>query len=110
AGGLNKVAKLTDPLNKTLETRKPANGLTINKVSVPMGVVGVIYESRPNVTVDLAGLAIKSGNALVLKGGSEAYESNKVLVGLIHQALKKQGLSSDVVYLINPKDSWQRAL
>ncbi len=110
AQGLLTVAKLSDPLNKILESKNLKNGLKVKKVSVPMGVVGVIYESRPNVTIDLAGLAIKSGNALVLKGGSEAYNSNKVLVGLIHQALKGAGLSSDSIYLINPKENWQKPL
>jgi len=110
AGGLIKVANLPDPLNKVLEKQKLKNGLNLQKISVPLGVVGVIYESRPNVTVDLAGLAIKSGNALVLKGGSEAYNSNKILVGLVHQVLTKHRLPSDLVYLINPKENWQKVL
>ncbi len=109
-GGLVKLSKLSDPINRNLESKKLKNGLSLSKVSVPLGVVGVIYESRPNVTVDLAGLAIKSGNALVLKGGSEAYNSNKVLVNLIHQALKSSRLSTDLVYLINPKEIWQKTL
>lgn len=108
--GLSEVAKLPDPLNKTLEKKKLKNGLSLEKVSVPLGTVGIIYESRPNVTIDLAGLAIKSGNALVLKGGSEAYNSNKILVGLIHQALKLAGLSQDLVCLISPNDDWQKTL
>lgn len=108
--GLRDLAKQPEVLNKVLETRRPKNGLVIKKVSVPLGVVGVIYESRPNVTIDLAGLGIKSGNAVVLKGGSEAYESNKALVGLIHQVLKKHQLAPELVYLINPKDAWQKVL
>lgn len=108
--GLRALAKLSDPLNKTLEVRRPKNGLVIKKVSVSLGVLGVIYESRPNVTIDLAGLAIKSGNALALKGGSEARNSNRVLVRLIHQALKTLGLPAGLVYLINPKDNWQKIL
>lgn len=104
------VASLPDPLNKILETRKRPNGLKISKISVPMGVVGVIYESRPNVTVDLAVLAIKSGNAVVLKGGKEAHQSNKVLVSLMHQVLKRHGLSSDLIYLIDPSSEWKKDL
>jgi len=110
ANGLLKVAKMPDPLNKIIEKRKLPSGLSLKKVSAPLGTSAIIYESRPNVTVDLAGLAIKSGNALVLKGGSEAYQSNKILVGLIHRALKQNKLSTDCVYLINPKENWQTAL
>jgi len=110
AQGLLDLAKQPEVLNKVLETRKPKNGLVIKKITVPLGVLGIIYESRPNVTIDLAGLAIRSGNALVLKGGSEAYQSNKVLVGLVHQVLKKHRLPPDLVYLIKPKDRWQKVL
>ncbi len=110
AQGLLKVAKLADPLNQKLENKKLPNGLHLQKISVPLGVVGVIYESRPNVTIDLAGLAIKSGNALVLKGGSEAQETNKILVNLIHRALNFLGLPSEVVYFIDPKSDWQKPL
>lgn len=70
----------------------------------------MIYESRPNVTTDLAGLAFKSGNAVVLKGGSEAFNSNQILVRLIHYVLKNHGVSSDLLYLINPKHNWQEVL
>ncbi len=100
AQGLLDVAKLPDPIKQILEKKVLPNGLSLQKVSVPLGVVSVIYESRPNVTIDLAGLAIKSGNSLVLKGGSEAFETNKILVGLVHKALKKQGLPSSLIYLI----------
>jgi len=110
AKGLLDVAKLPDPLNKILEIRKPKNGLIINKISVPLGVVAVIYESRPNVTIDLFGLAFKSGNGLILKGGSEAYETNRVLVSLIHQSLQKLALPASLVYLIAPKENWQKIL
>ena len=110
AQGLLDVAKLLDPLNKVLVKKRLKNGLNLQKVSVPLGTIGVIYESRPNVTIDLAGLAIKSGNALVLKGGSEAYNSNKILVGLVHRALKSAGLPADLVYLISPKENWQKTL
>ncbi len=108
--GLLALAKQPDVLNKVLETRKPKNGLIIEKISVPLGTVGVVYESRPNVTIDLAGLSIKSGNGLVLKGGSEAYKTNSVLVKLIKKVLLQHGLSSDLVYLIKPQEDWQKAL
>ncbi len=110
AQGLLNVAKLPDPINNIIEKKILSNGLNLQKVSVPLGVVGIIYESRPNVTIDLAGLAIKSGNGLVLKGGSEAQETNKILVELVHRVLKKQGLSSSLVYLIDPKSNWQKTL
>lgn len=104
------VVKLPDPLNQILETRKRPNGLNIKKISMPLGVVGVIYESRPNVTVDLAVLAIKSGNAVALKGGKEAFETNKVLVSLMHQVLKKHGLPQELIYLIDSKIDWKKGL
>jgi glutamate-5-semialdehyde dehydrogenase len=108
--GLQALTKLPDSLNKILEKKDLKNGLHLSKISVPLGVVAVIYESRPNVTIDLAGLAIKTGNALVLKGGSEAHQTNKILTSLIHQALAKHRLSPDLVYLIDPKESWQKVL
>jgi len=104
------VAVLPDPLNRILDVRKRPNGLRISKVSVPLGVLGVIYESRPNVTVDLAVLALKTGNAIVLKGGKEAYESNKILVFLIRQVLKKHKLPVEAVLLIDPKSDWKKDL
>ena len=110
AKSLFEVAKLPDSLNKVLEIRKPKNGLVIKKVSVPLGTVAVIYESRPNVTVDLASLALKSGNALVLKGGSEAYCTNKVLVDIIRKVLRQNNLPQSLIYLISPKDDWKKVL
>ncbi len=107
---INEVVKLPDPLNEVLETKKRPNGLSIKKVSVPLGVVGVIYESRPNVTVDLAVLALKTGNAIVLKGGKEAFETNKVFVSLIHSVLNKHKLPSAAVFLIDPKSDWKKDL
>ncbi len=108
--GLQALTKLPDSLNKILEKKDLKNGLHLSKISVPLGVVAVIYESRPNVTIDLAALAIKTGNALVLKGGSEAYRTNKVLVSLIHQALAKHRLSPNLVCLIDSKENWQKVL
>lgn len=104
------TARLPDPLHKVLETRKLASGLLARKVTIPLGVVGVIYESRPNVTIDLAALAIKSGNAVVLKGGKESYETNRVLVKLIHQVLAKFGIPREVAYLIDPASDWKKSL
>ncbi len=80
------------------------NGLKINKVRVPLGVVGMIYESRPNVTIDSATLCIKSGNAVILRGGKEAINSNIVLANIIRKALKENGLSEDIVYMISDTD------
>ncbi len=107
---IHQVVKLPDPLNRQLEQRVRPNGLVMKKISVPLGVVGVIYESRPNVTVDLAVLAIKSGNAVVLKGGKEAKLSNRILVAQMHRALKKHGLPSDAVFLIDPLSDWKKDL
>ena len=94
-----KIAKLRDPIDSTLEKWKRPNGLNIKIVSIPIGVIGVIYESRPNVTSDVASLCFKSGNVVILKGGSEAINSIKALAKLFRKALKKnnecaRGLSS----------------
>ena len=96
------VTKLPDPSGQTISQKKLANGLELTKVSVPLGVVGVIFESRPNVTIDVAALCIRSGNAAVLRGGTDALNTNTILVDLIHQALTQQGISADVVYLMPP--------
>ena len=103
ADSLREVALLPDPTGEVLVERNLANGLNIKKLSVPMGVVGVIYESRPNVTIDVASLCLRSGNACVLKGGKEAIFSNTCLVGLIHQALAKFGIADEAVLLL-PSD------
>lgn len=94
------IAKLKDPTGQILTDKLLANGLKLTKISVPLGVLGVIFESRPNVTVDVAALCIRSGNAAVLRGGSDAWHSNVILVQLIHQALVTAGLSSDVIRLL----------
>lgn len=103
AADVRKVAALISPLGKTLEHRILANGLDLQKISVPLGVVAVIYESRPNVTVDVFSLCFKSGNAVVLKGSSEALESNKILVSLIRDSLQNCGLNPDYLYLMPPE-------
>lgn len=100
ADSLREVAVLPDPTGEILTERSLENGLNIKKIAVPMGVVGVIYESRPNVTIDVASLCLRSGNACVLKGGKEAIFSNTCLVGLIHQALAKFGVAPDAVLLL----------
>lgn len=97
---VNEIANLKDPTGQILTDKLLANGLKLTKISVPLGVVGVIFESRPNVTVDVAALCIRSGNAAVLRGGSDAWHSNAILVQLIHQALILAGLSPDLVRLL----------
>jgi len=98
--GLKDVAKLSNPSGKLLfEINKP-NGLKIQKITVPIGVVGIIYESRPNVTVDVAALCLRSGNCAVLRGGSDAAHSNKFLVKLIHNALNKHQLDTNCLQLL----------
>ena len=97
---LQQVANLPDPSQEHLSTQQLGNGLIIEKVTAPLGVVGIIYESRPNVTVDVAALCLKSGNACVLRGGSDAYHSNKKLVQLIHQVLETYGIDKNIVQLI----------
>ena len=102
-----KIAKLRDPIDSTLEKWKRPNGLNIEKVSIPIGVIGVIYESRPNVTSDVASLCFKSGNVVILKGGSEAINSNKALAKLFRKALKKNKVDENFIQFI---DSKQRRL
>lgn len=100
ADGLRIIADLPDCLNETMETFTRPNGLIINKVRVPIGVIGIIYESRPNVTADAFGLCFKTGNAVILKGGSDAISSNTAIVGSIRQALFTFGVTEDAVQLI----------
>ncbi|MFH1149612.1 MAG: glutamate-5-semialdehyde dehydrogenase [Actinomycetota bacterium] len=100
AQGLRDVAALRDPVGEVLEGWRLPNGLVIEKVRVPLGVVGIIYEARPNVTVDAAGLCLKSGNAVVLRGSDSARSSNRVLVELMRQAGAAAGLPADAVQLI----------
>ncbi|KTD54756.1 glutamate-5-semialdehyde dehydrogenase [Legionella quateirensis] len=97
------VSSLPQPVGRILEEKILPNGLHINKLSVPLGVVAVIYESRPNVTIDVFTLCFKAGNACILKGGKEAEHSNRFLLSLIHQALKLHGIDSNCVYLLPPE-------
>lgn len=103
ANDLRKVATLDSPLGKKLTEKTLANGLHLVKQSVPLGVVAVIYEARPNVTIDVFSLCFKSGNAVVLKGGSDAWESNQILVQLIQQSLIQHQINPDIVYLMPPE-------
>lgn len=105
ANDLRAVASLPSPLGKVLEKRTRPNGLQLNKISVPLGVIGVIYEARPNVTVDVFSLCFKSGNACVLKGGSDAEDSNRALVSVIQSVLKKHHIDPNVILLLPPSRS-----
>src|SRR4051812_12197879 len=100
ASSLVDIAKLDDPTGKIFSDKTMENDLHIQKVSVPMGVVGVIYEARPNVTIDVAALCFKAGNAVVLRGGSDAEFTNKILVEIIRKALVKNNISEDVIQLL----------
>ena len=101
---IKKISKLKDPVNVTLEKWSRPNGLNIKRVSVPIGVIGVIYESRPNVTSDVASLCFKSGNPVILKGGSEAINTNRILANLFRKALKKNKVNENYIQFINSKD------
>ena len=98
------IIKLKDPCNKIIETWKRPNGLNISKVTIPLGVMGVIYESRPNVTSDVSSLCFKSGNAVILRGGSEAINTNKILSNLFREALEKNKINKNYVQFINSKN------
>jgi glutamate-5-semialdehyde dehydrogenase len=97
---IKNVASLPYPVGKILETKKLPNGLSINKISVPIGVIGIIYEARPNVTFDCFALSLKSGNATILKGGSDAEFSNNAIVSFIHSVLKEFGINENIVHLL----------
>jgi glutamate-5-semialdehyde dehydrogenase len=98
--GLRQLIELPDPVASIIEQKVRPNGLKINKVRVPIGVIGIIYESRPNVTIDCAGLCLKSGNASILRGGKEAFHSNRALASIIEQALESSALHKDSVQLV----------
>ena len=100
---IKKIISLRDPTNVILEKWKRPNGLVISKVSIPIGVIGVIYESRPNVTADVASLCFKSGNAVILKGGSEAYYSNLILAKFFRKSLKKNNVDENFVQFLKLK-------
>lgn len=101
---LTDTAKLKDPVGEVLETYKRPNGLVIKKVRTPIGVIGIIFESRPNVTSDCIGLCLKSGNSVILKGGKEAYYSNKAIFSVVLKALKGTKIPQDAIQLISSVD------
>lgn len=100
AEGLREIVQLEDPIGEIVEMKKRPNGLLIGKKRVPLGVVGVIYESRPNVTADVAGLCLKTGNGCILRGGKEAFLSNRAIVAVFHRALENCGLDPHMVQLV----------
>ena len=104
AAGLRQIAALPDPVGETVEAWRRPNGVEISRVRVPLGVVGFIYESRPNVTADAAGLCLKSGNAVLLRGGSEALESNTAIAQVLGKAVEKAGLPADSVQVVDTAD------
>jgi glutamate-5-semialdehyde dehydrogenase len=97
---IEKIAKFKDPVGKTLSSWKRPNGLIIKRMSIPIGVIGIIYESRPNVTSDVSALCFKSGNAVILRGGSEAFHSNKILSKIFKRALKKKKCDENCVQFV----------
>ena len=101
--GLRQVAELPDPVGEVLREWERPNGLRIRKVRVPMGVIGIIYEARPNVTVDAASLAFKAGSAILLRGSGSAYESNAALVSVMRSALEGRGITPDAVCLVEER-------
>src|SRR5215831_789442 len=104
AAGLEAIAALPDPVGRVLAEWTRPNGLSIQRVAVPLGVIGIIYESRPNVTADAGGLAIKSGNAAILRGGSESYYSSRVLVAALGEGLRAAGLPEAAIQLVPTRD------
>lgn len=104
AEGLIQLAGLDDPVGEVLSMKKRPNGLMIGQKRVPLGVVGIIYESRPNVTADAFGLCFKAGNAVILKGGSDAINSNRAIVAIIRKALEEKGIPGEAIQLIESAD------
>ena len=107
---LTQVQNLPTPLDRILEEKQLPNGLSIKKITVPLGVLGIIYEARPNVTFDVFALALKSGNGLILKGGSDADHSNRAIMSLVHLALKENSLPENAFQLLPPDRSATKAL
>lgn len=104
AEGLVQISHLTDPLGEVLEQFDRPNGLQISKIRVPLGVIGIIYESRPNVTADAFGLCFKTGNVVILKGGRDAIHSNIAITNIIRETLEKEGICADAIQLIENTD------
>jgi glutamate-5-semialdehyde dehydrogenase len=106
ANDLRNVAALPSPVGEVLEQKQLENGLGLSKIRVPMGVIAVIFESRPNVTFDVFALCVKTRNACVLKGSSDAHDTNQVVVHLIHKVLEEHGINPDIVFLAPPQREW----
>jgi len=104
AEGVEQIAKLADPVGEMGDFKYMPSGIQVGKMRVPLGVVGIIYEARPNVTADAAALCLKSGNAAILRGGSEAIRSNRAIAALVHEGLKAAGLPADCVQVIETTD------
>jgi len=104
AKGLREVSQLNDPIGSTSKAWLRPNGLEVSRMRIPLGVIGIIYESRPNVTIDAAGLCLKAGNAVILRGGSEALHSNQALASIISQALAETGLPAKAVQVVPIRD------
>lgn len=104
AQGLREIAALPDPVGEVIGMRRRPNGLEVGRIRTPLGVVGIIYESRPNVTADAAGLCLKSGNAIILRGGEEALNSNRIIAALIARAAESQGLPAGTISLVDSED------
>ncbi|MDH3314910.1 MAG: glutamate-5-semialdehyde dehydrogenase [Gammaproteobacteria bacterium] len=104
ADGLRQIAALPDPVGEITDLNYRPSGLQVGRMRVPLGVIGIIYESRPNVTADAAGLCLKAGNATILRGGSEAINSNRAIAGCIHAGLKQAGLPEDAVQVVETTD------
>ena len=104
ADDVRNIQRLTDPVGEQFDVRTLPNGLILGKRRVPLGVIGAIYESRPNVTVDIAALCLKAGNAIILRGGTEAFNSNRALAGLIRDAIAEAGLPIDAVQVVENTD------
>ena len=104
AAGIENIMALPDPVGRVLESWERPNGLQIERVSVPLGVIGIIYESRPNVTADAAALCVKSGNAVILRGGSESFHSSNAIYACLRRGLESAGLAADVVQMVPTTD------
>lgn len=104
AQGLREIAQLPDPIGEISEMRYRPTGIQVGRMRVPLGVIGIIYESRPNVTADAAGLCLKSGNAAILRGGSESIHSNQAIAHCVHAGLQRAGLPADAVQVIETTD------
>ena len=102
--GLESIIELPDPVGQVIKSWRRPNGLEISQISVPLGVIGIIYESRPNVTADAGGLCLKSGNAVILRGGSESFNTSKAIVSCLHEGLRSANLPENCIQIVPTKD------